>query len=62
MDADVSQLIDALDEYQSDLYPEESNHLDSPQTLSEPNCKFLGAYQRDELVGIGAVKKSSDYG
>ncbi len=62
MSPDVSNMIDALDSYQSELYPAESNHLDSRQTLSEPKCKFLGAYRENELVGIGAVKMFDDYG
>jgi len=59
---DVSSMIDALDRYQESLYPAESNHLDSRKTLSEPNCKFLGAYLENQLVGIGAAKKFGDYG
>lgn len=60
--SDVSSMIDALDRYQESLYPAESNHLDSRKTLSESNCKLLGAYLDGKLVGIGAAKMFSDYG
>lgn len=62
MATDVSNMIEALDFYLSDLYPAESNHLDSRQTLSETNCKLLGAYRDNELMGIGAAKKFENYG
>ena len=38
---EVSSLIDALDFYQDGLYPAESNHLDSRQTLSESTASYL---------------------
>lgn len=59
---DVQQMMHELDQYQSELYPAESNHLDSAQTLAEPNCKFIGAYLEDKLVGIGAAKIMDHYG
>jgi len=55
-DRQVSALIDSLDRYQSELYPAESNHLDSRQTLSADSCMLLGAFEGDELLGIGAAK------
>jgi len=55
-------LIEALDEHQLALYPAESNHLDSVDTLLQPNVFFIGAYQANQLVGIAAVKKSAGYG
>ncbi len=58
----VQQMIRLLDQYQSELYPAESNHLDSLETLSGANCKLIGAFKDDQLVGIGAVKLIDNYG
>lgn len=62
MEPAVSAMIDELDAYQNELYPAESNHLDSRETLSEPTCKFLGAFREGELVGIGSAKMFSEFG
>lgn len=61
-DPAVSRLIDELDHYQQSLYPAESNHLDSRETLAAPNCKLLGAFVDGQLVGIGAAKIRDDFG
>ncbi|MGE0634501.1 MAG: GNAT family N-acetyltransferase [Pseudobdellovibrionaceae bacterium] len=61
-DPEVLALIAQLDEYQQSLYPAESNHLDSPAVLAEPNCRFMGAYIDGKLVGIGAAKIAGTYG
>ena len=58
----VKILINLLDQYQQELYPAESNHLDSLDTLAEANCKLMGAFQGEELVGIGAAKILDNYG
>ena len=58
----VIQLIEQLDEYQSSLYPPESNHLDSIDELSKTNAFFLAAYIDAEICGIGSVKLIDDYG
>ena len=59
---EVMNLIEQLDEYQSTLYPPESNHLDSIEELSKSNAFFLAAYLDAEICGIGSVKKMEDYG
>lgn len=59
---EVYQLIEQLDEYQSALYPPESNHLDSIEELSESNAFFLAAYIDAAVCGIGSVKVFKDYG
>ena len=59
---DVYQLIEQLDEYQSSLYPPESNHLDSIEELSKSNALFLAAYADDAACGIGSVKLLENYG
>jgi putative acetyltransferase len=55
-------LIKELDEYQDSLYPAESNHLDSLDTLRKENVIMLGAVEDDNIMAIGAVKIFSDYG
>lgn len=53
---DVAELLRLSDEYAKSLYPAESNHLDDPDVLSQPNVYFVGAFKNNALVGIGAVK------
>ncbi len=60
IDADVSELIRELDEYQLSIYPAESNHLDPVEELRRENVFFIGAYQGRQLVGTGAVKRFTD--
>jgi putative acetyltransferase len=55
-DEDVKALIAELDAYQLSIYPEESNHLDPADELANPNVFFVGAYNHDRIVGIGAIK------
>ena len=59
---DVMHLIEQLDEYQSSLYPPESNHLDSIDEMSKSNTFFIAAYSGSETCGIGSVKLIDDYG
>lgn len=59
---DVKQLIEASDKLLNARYPGESNHLDDISTLSKQNVYFLGYFEDDLLVGIGAVKILSDDG
>ncbi|MDA3791183.1 MAG: GNAT family N-acetyltransferase [Desulfobacula sp.] len=58
----VKLFIQKLDAYQESLYPSESNHLDSIETLKQSNVFFVGAMEKDELTGIGAVKIFTGYG
>ena len=60
--ADVIELIEQLDAYQSSLYPPESNHLDSIDAMSKSNAFFIAAYSGSEICGIGSVKLIDDYG
>jgi putative acetyltransferase len=55
-------LLAALDEYQLSLYPPESVHLLSAESLSQPNVVFMGAFQNGELVGCGAYVNHDTYG
>ena len=57
---EVIHLIEQLDEYQSFLYPPESNHLDSIEEVSKSNAFFLAAYLDTEICGVGYVKIIED--
>lgn len=60
--SEVKALIAQSDAFYEKLYPPESNHLDSAETLSESNVLFLGCRVDGELVGCGAVKRLKDDG
>lgn len=59
---EVRELIAELDEYQSALYPAESNHLDSIESLRRPNVCMMALFDQALPVAIGAVKIFDDYG
>jgi len=59
---DAEHLIIELDEYQSTLYPSESCHFDSIETLQASNVKFCGVIEYSEIIAIGSVKILNDYG
>ena len=59
---EAEHLIAELDEYQKTLYPPESNHLDSIETLSAANVRFYGARENEQIIAIGSVKLFDDYG
>jgi putative acetyltransferase len=59
---EVQTFIRNLDAFQENLYPSESNHLDSIETLMQSNVFFVGAMEDNELLGIGAVKVFDTYG
>ena len=46
----------------SDLYPAESNHLESSDDLKKPNVLFVGCRIDGELVASGAAKIMQDDG
>ena len=54
--AEGTALVNDLDEYLLELYPEESNYLDSVEELSKPHVHFLGAFEDEHTLGCGAVK------
>ncbi len=54
------RLIALSDEYLAALYPPESNHLETVETLPLPHVCFLGIEVAGELVACGAVKAMSD--
>src|SRR3989344_6053683 len=50
---DAIELIEKLDEYQSSLYPAESNHLLPVEVLMGSNVRFFVARQEGEAIGCG---------
>lgn len=61
-DADVKALLAASDAYYVDLYPAESNHLESSDDLKQQNVLFVGCRVAGDLVASGAAKIMSDDG
>jgi putative acetyltransferase len=61
---DVIALIQALDDYQTSLYPPESNHLLDINALMQPNVLFVVARPGPNrpAVACGAVVLMGDYG
>jgi len=59
---DAEHLIIELDAYQSTLYPSESCHFDSIETLQSSNVKFCGVIEKSNIIAIGSVKIFNDYG
>lgn len=58
----AENLIKELDAYQSKLYPPDSCHLDSIETLQNENAYFYGVIENEEIVAIGSVKVFDNYG
>lgn len=59
---EISALIAELDAYQSSLYPDASNHLESPDDLARDRVVFFAAYRSGSPVGCGALKLESGWG
>lgn len=59
---EVQALIAAADAYYVDLYPAESNHLESTADLKKSNVLFIGCRVDGELVASGAAKIMQDDG
>ncbi len=53
---DVARLLEALDAYQSSLYPPESNHFLDVEALAAPSVRFFVARRDREAVGCGALR------
>ena len=54
--ADVVRLVEALDVYQSGLYPPESNHLLDLEGLAGPSIRFFVARGDGRALGCGALR------
>jgi len=55
-------LIALSDSYYVDMYPAESNHLETSEDLKKPNVLFLGGRVGTGLVASGAAKIMDDDG
>ena len=60
--SEAASLIAELDSYLGDLYPAESNHLDSIEELCRDHVTMFGALENETIIGIGAVKCMQSYG
>ncbi|MEX2224135.1 MAG: GNAT family N-acetyltransferase [Candidatus Rokuibacteriota bacterium] len=54
--ADVERLLEALDAYQSALYPAESNHFLDVEALSAPDVRFFVARRNGVALGCAALR------
>lgn len=61
-DPEVRRIIAAADDFYRDLYPEESNHLESVEALKRPDLLFVGCRDQGRLAASGAAKIMSDDG
>jgi len=59
---EVQALLAVSDAYYVNLYPAESNHLESSDDLKQPNVLFVGCRIDGELVASGAAKIMQDDG
>jgi putative acetyltransferase len=53
-------LLAQSDAYMAALYPSESNHLEDPQALAQPQVRFIGVWLAEWLAGCAAVKVVDD--
>lgn len=61
-DVKVSKFITELDAYLDDMYPAESNHIESTNSLKADDFILFGAFENDDLLGIGGCKLCNGYG
>ncbi len=59
---EARHLLNLSDDYMGTLYPAESNHLEGPEVLCQPNVYFIGARHQGELVACGGVKTMDNDG
>ncbi len=59
---EVRDIIAAADAFYRDLYPAESNHLESAEALKRPGMLFVGCRVDGRLAASGAAKLMSDDG
>ncbi|OWQ93763.1 GNAT family N-acetyltransferase [Roseateles aquatilis] len=53
-------LLAQSDAYMAALYPSESNHLEDPHSLAQPQVRFIGVWLAEWLAACGAVKVVDD--
>jgi putative acetyltransferase len=61
-DPEVRQLIAAADDFYHQLYPADSNHLESIEDLRRPGTLFVGCRLAGRLAASGAAKVMNDDG
>lgn len=61
LEADVQNLVSALDAYQIALYGIHCCHLDSAEELIASGAHMLGAEMDGRVVAVGALKLKQDY-
>ena len=59
---EVQRIIAAADDFYRDLYPAESNHLESSEALKHPGMLFVGCRVDGRLAASGAAKIMTDDG
>jgi len=59
---EVRDIIAAADEFYRELYPAESNHLESAEALKRPGMLFVGCRVDGRLAASGAAKVMTDDG
>lgn len=59
---EVIGLIEALDAYQTPLYPPTSHHLLDLDSLASPAVRFFVARLNAEAIGCGALRLDTGYG
>ncbi|MEM7563707.1 MAG: GNAT family N-acetyltransferase, partial [Pseudomonadota bacterium] len=57
---EVKELIDASNQFYTDLYPPESNHLTTDDELRQPDMLFIGGRLDQQLVASGAARMMND--
>jgi len=61
-DKQVMKLMEELDAFQIGTYGAENcKNLDSTEALLSQNAYMLGIYDKDDLVGMGAIKRVENY-
>lgn len=56
----ATELLSLSDSYMAGLYPAESNHMESADSLAGDNVVFLGLHRAGQVVACGAVKIVED--
>jgi putative acetyltransferase len=59
---EITALIAELDRYMTGLYPAESNHLVSVETLAQSNTQFFAATVDAQWRGCGAIMRQEEKG
>ncbi|MBT3584814.1 MAG: GNAT family N-acetyltransferase [Halobacteriovoraceae bacterium] len=61
-DERVRSILQKIDAYQREVYPDDSNGISSDDVLTLDNLTLYGAFEGDHLYGLGAIIYHQDYG